>query len=52
MKTVVAFLLCVILTLVYFNDPDAAIKVKVAFVLLSTMIWSSFFGFILIALKR
>lgn len=52
MKTFLMFTACVIATLVYFNDPDAAIKVKVAFVLLSTMIWSSFFGFILIALKR
>jgi hypothetical protein len=39
---------CIAATLVYFHEPLAADKVKVAFVLLSMMIWSSIFSFFLL----
>jgi hypothetical protein len=43
---IMLFILCNGLTLLYFDDPNADAKVKVAFVLLSMMIWSSLFSFI------
>jgi hypothetical protein len=45
--TLGAFACCVYFTLELYDDPTSELKVKVAYILLSLMIWSSIFTFLM-----